>query len=97
VARRQRLVGRAFWTLTAGLGTTGVTAGLLTVLLDALDLLPPSFQVGENGLSGLTTVNSSTFVVALVAGVAGILALERPRARWPCSASTSRCCWSAAR
>jgi uncharacterized hydrophobic protein (TIGR00271 family) len=76
VARRQRLVGRAFWTLTAGLGTTGVTAGLLTVLLDALDLLPPSFQVGENGLSGLTTVNSSTFVVALVAGVAGILALE---------------------
>jgi uncharacterized hydrophobic protein (TIGR00271 family) len=76
VARRPRLVGRAFWTLTAGLGTAGVTAGLLTILLDALDLLPASFQVGENGLAGLTTVNSSTIVVALVAGVAGILALE---------------------
>jgi uncharacterized hydrophobic protein (TIGR00271 family) len=76
VARRPRLVGRAFWTLTAGLGTAGVTAGALTALLDALDLLPASFHVGENGLAGLTTVNNSTFVVALVAGVAGILALE---------------------
>lgn len=76
VARRPRLIMRAFWTLTAGLGTAGATAGLLTILLDALDLLPASFQLGENGLAGLTTVNSSTFVVALVAGVAGILALE---------------------
>jgi len=76
VARRPRLVGRAFWTLTAGLGTAGVTAGVLTVLLDALNLLPSSFELGENGLAGLTTVNSSTVVVALVAGVAGILALE---------------------
>jgi uncharacterized hydrophobic protein (TIGR00271 family) len=76
VARRPRLVGRAFWTLTAGLGTAGVVAGGLTVVLDGLDLLPSSFQVGENGLAGLTTVNSSTFVVALAAGVAGILALE---------------------
>jgi uncharacterized hydrophobic protein (TIGR00271 family) len=76
VARRPRLVGRAFWTLTAGLATAGVVAGVLTVVLDGLDLLPSSFQVGENGLAGLTTVNSSTFVVALAAGVAGILALE---------------------
>jgi uncharacterized hydrophobic protein (TIGR00271 family) len=76
VARRARLVGRAFWTLTAGLGTAGLAAGLLTILLDALDLLPPGFHVGENGLAGLTTVNSSTVGVALVAGIAGILALE---------------------
>jgi uncharacterized hydrophobic protein (TIGR00271 family) len=76
VARRRRLVGRAFWTLTAGLGTAGVVAGVLTVVLDLLDLLPSSFKVGENGLQGLTTVNSSTVVVALVAGVAGMLALE---------------------
>jgi uncharacterized hydrophobic protein (TIGR00271 family) len=76
VARRPRLVGRAFWTLTAGLGTAGLAAGALTVLLDALDLLPSSFAVGENGLAGLTTINSSTVGVALVAGVAGILALE---------------------
>jgi uncharacterized hydrophobic protein (TIGR00271 family) len=76
VARRPRLVGRAFWTLSAGLGTAGVVAGALTVLLDVLDLLPSSFQVGESGLAGLTTVNSSTFVVALAAGIAGMLALE---------------------
>ena len=76
VARRPRLVGRAFWTLTAGLATAGVVASTLTVLLDVLDLLPSSFHVGESGLAGLTTVNSSTIVVALVAGVAGILALE---------------------
>jgi uncharacterized hydrophobic protein (TIGR00271 family) len=76
VARRRRLVGRAFWTLTAGLGTAGVAAAMLTVLLDLLDLLPSTFEVGENGLQGLTTVNSSTVVVALVAGVAGMLALE---------------------
>jgi uncharacterized membrane protein len=70
VARRQRLVGRAFWTLTAGLGTAGVSAGVLTVLLDALNLLPSSFEVGENGLAGLTTVNSSTVVVETRAGAA---------------------------
>ena len=51
-------------------------AGALTEFLDLVDLLPSSFQVGENGLAGLTTVNSSTVVVAFVAGIAGILALE---------------------
>jgi uncharacterized hydrophobic protein (TIGR00271 family) len=76
VARRRRLVGRAFWTLAAGLGTAGIVAGVLTALLDLVDLLPSSFQVGENGLQGLTTINSSTVVVALVAGIAGLLALE---------------------
>jgi uncharacterized hydrophobic protein (TIGR00271 family) len=76
VARRPRLVGRAFWTLTAGLATAGIVAGVLTAILDLVGLLPSNFRVGENGLAGLTTVNSSTFVVALVAGVAGILALE---------------------
>jgi uncharacterized hydrophobic protein (TIGR00271 family) len=76
VARRPRLVVRAFWTLTAGLATACVVAAALTVLLDLLDLLPSSFEVGESALRGLTTVNSSTFAVALVAGIAGILALE---------------------
>jgi uncharacterized hydrophobic protein (TIGR00271 family) len=76
VARRRRLVGRAFWTLTAGLATAGVVAGVLTAILDVFGLLPSNFKVGENGLAGLTTINSSTFVVALSAGVAGILALE---------------------
>ena len=76
VARRRRLVGRALWTLAAGLATAGVIAGVLTALLNVTDLLPSNFKVGENGLAGLTTVNDSTFVVALAAGIAGILALE---------------------
>ena len=42
----------------------------------SLDLLPSNFHVGEDALHGLTTVNSSTFGVALVAGIAGMLALE---------------------
>jgi uncharacterized hydrophobic protein (TIGR00271 family) len=76
VARRRRLVARAFWTLTAGLGTACVIAGALTAFLDLVDLLPSSFHVGENALQGLTTVNSSTVAVAFVAGIAGLLALE---------------------
>jgi uncharacterized hydrophobic protein (TIGR00271 family) len=76
VARRRRLVGRASWTLTAGLATAGVVAGVLTALLDLVDLVPSDFDAGEGVLRGLTTINSSTFVVAFVAGVAGVLALE---------------------
>jgi uncharacterized hydrophobic protein (TIGR00271 family) len=75
-ARRPRLVGRGFVTLAVGLGLAGAVAGVLTALLDLAGLLPSSFEVGASVLGGLTTVNSSTFLVALAAGVAGILALE---------------------
>jgi Domain of unknown function (DUF389) len=60
----------------AGLTIAGVVAGVLAALLNVLDLLPSSFHVGENGLAGLTTINSSTVVVALAAGIAGMLAIE---------------------
>jgi len=60
---------------TSGRVTGWMTVVLATVL-DLLDLLPAGFNVGESGLSGLTSVNSSTIVVALAAGVAGTLALE---------------------
>ena len=53
-----------------------LTAAVLTVVLDLVDLLPSGFEVGESALSGLTTVNSSTIGVALAAGIAGMLALE---------------------
>jgi uncharacterized hydrophobic protein (TIGR00271 family) len=76
VLRRRRLVRRAFWTLVAGLGAACVIAAALTALLDLVGLLPQDFEVGEAALHGLVTVNSSTFVVAGVAGVAGMLALE---------------------
>ena len=70
------LAARSFLALALGLAIASLVAGLLTALLDALNLLPSSFHVGENGLAGLTTVNSSTVVVAFAAGIAGMLALE---------------------
>jgi uncharacterized hydrophobic protein (TIGR00271 family) len=76
VSRRGQLVRRALVTLAVGMGATCLTAAVLTVVLDNLDLLPSGFEVGESALSGLTTVNDETIAVALAAGVAGMLALE---------------------
>ena len=73
---RGRLVRRAFVTLAVGLGTAWLVAAGLTAVLDLLSLPPDGFVLGEGPLKGLTTVNSSTVVVALVAGIAGMLALE---------------------
>jgi hypothetical protein len=74
--RRGALVAGAAWTLGAGLGCACLTAAGLTALLDLTGWLPSGFAVGESALRGLTTVNSSTFIVALAAGAAGMLALE---------------------
>jgi uncharacterized membrane protein len=77
VLRRTRLLGHAAWTLIAGLGCAGLVACVLAATLDATGLMPASFALGRSSiLSGLTEVNSSTVIVALVAGVAGMLALE---------------------
>jgi uncharacterized hydrophobic protein (TIGR00271 family) len=77
VLRRWRLAGRAVVALVSGLATACVIAALMTRLLNAVDLLPSGFAVGKGGfLEGLSTVNISTPIVAFVAGVAGILALE---------------------
>jgi uncharacterized hydrophobic protein (TIGR00271 family) len=75
-SRRGPLVWHALVTLVVGLGATCATALLLGFVLDLLDLLPSGFSVGESGLADLATVNDSTIVVALAAGVAGTLALE---------------------
>jgi uncharacterized hydrophobic protein (TIGR00271 family) len=76
VSRRPRLARRAFVTLVAGLGFAGLVAGVLSAVLNLVGLLRNGFAVGAGVLQGLTTVNSSTFVVALVAGIAGMLAVE---------------------
>jgi uncharacterized hydrophobic protein (TIGR00271 family) len=76
VGRRARLAVRATTTLVVGLGTAATAACAVTVVLDLLGLLPPSFKVGEAALSGLTSVNATTIGVAAAAGVAGMLALE---------------------
>ncbi len=76
VAGRRRLVARGSWALVVGLGLAGLVAAALTFGLDVVGLLPSTFEVGESILSGITTANSSTFLVAFAAGVAGMLALE---------------------
>jgi uncharacterized hydrophobic protein (TIGR00271 family) len=76
VSSRGRLVRRALVTLAVGLGMSCLAAGLVTIVLDRVGLLPSGFELGESALSGLTTVDASTIGVALAAGVAGMLALE---------------------
>lgn len=77
VLRRWRLAARAVVALICGLGTACLVAGLMARLLNVLNLLPSGFIVGRGGfLEGLSTVNISTPIVAFVAGIAGILALE---------------------
>jgi uncharacterized hydrophobic protein (TIGR00271 family) len=76
VLGRWGLAGRAFATLAVGLTVAGLVAGAMTFALNALGLLSAGFEVGDSAVQGLQTVNISTPIVALAAGVAGMLALE---------------------
>ncbi len=77
VGRRPALAGRAFLTLALGLGLASAAAAALAFALEQLDLIPSGFNLDQTGVLGhLTSVNDETIVVALVAGVAGMLALE---------------------
>jgi uncharacterized hydrophobic protein (TIGR00271 family) len=77
VARRPLLAGRALLTLAVGLGVASAAAAVSALAQDRFDLLPSGFDIEELGtLERLTTVNNETITVALVAGVAGMLALE---------------------
>lgn len=77
VVRRWKLAGRALVALGAGLGLACLVGGVMTFVLNSFDLLPKGFEVGHGGfLSGLSTVNVSTPLVALAAGITAILALE---------------------
>jgi uncharacterized hydrophobic protein (TIGR00271 family) len=77
VARRLGLAARAFLTLAVGLGVAALAAALSAFVQDQLDLIPSGFDIEETGvLGGLTAVSNETIAVALVAGIAGMLALE---------------------
>ncbi|HET9322364.1 MAG TPA: DUF389 domain-containing protein [Gaiellaceae bacterium] len=77
VARRLGLAGRALLTLAVGLGFAALAAALSTYLQDQFDLIPSGFDIDATGvLGGLTSVSDETIAVALVAGIAGMLALE---------------------
>jgi uncharacterized hydrophobic protein (TIGR00271 family) len=76
VERNVHLVYRALITVAVGMGAACLTAAALTGAGHLLDLLPEDFVIGESTLSGLTTVNVSTILVAFAAGVARMLSLE---------------------
>jgi uncharacterized hydrophobic protein (TIGR00271 family) len=77
IALRPGLAGRALLTLAVGLGAAALAAALATFAQDKLDLIPSDFDIEVTGvLGGLTAVSNETIAVALVAGVAGMLALE---------------------
>lgn len=75
VARRPRLLGRAAGTLVIGLAMTTVAAAALVALLRSLGELH-DFELGNSEVRQLTSVNYSTIVIALAAGVAALLAFE---------------------
>jgi uncharacterized hydrophobic protein (TIGR00271 family) len=76
VRGRFGLARRAFVTLAMGLGLVVVTAMVLSALLKWLGFLPDGFEVEESALSTLAKTDYTTVLVALAAGVAGMLAFE---------------------
>jgi uncharacterized hydrophobic protein (TIGR00271 family) len=78
VGRSGRLATDALLTLAAGMAMTGAAAAALSFVLDQGDLVPSGFSLSSasDALGGLTSINDETVVVALVAGIAGMLTLE---------------------
>lgn len=72
----RRLAGRAFVTLLLGLGLVVLTAAVISALLSLFGFLPDGFEVEESSLSTLATTDYSTVLVALAAGIAGMLSFE---------------------
>jgi uncharacterized hydrophobic protein (TIGR00271 family) len=76
IDRRPRLAGRALVTLVIGMAFVSGAAAASAYAQDQFDLIPAGFNIDSTVLGSLTTVNNETIVVALAAGVAGMLALE---------------------
>jgi uncharacterized hydrophobic protein (TIGR00271 family) len=76
VGGNRRLAKRALGTLVLGLGLVVVTAALVSALLKVTGFLPDGFDVEQSALNNLATTDYSTVLVALAAGVAGMLSFE---------------------
>lgn len=76
VDRRLRLAARAFGTLVIGMAFAAGAAAVSALAQNAFDRIPSSFNIDATVLGSLASVNNETIVVALAAGVAGMLALE---------------------
>jgi len=76
VLGRGRLFGRGLAAMALGLATACIFAAAVTGFLDLFDLLPAEFKVHEVGLASQQHIEAETIMVALAAGVAGMLAVE---------------------
>ena len=76
VLRRPRLIRRGLVSLLVGLGVACIIAAAVTGFLNLCDLLPREFDIHQVGLTSQQHVSAETIVVALAAGVAGMLAVE---------------------
>ena len=76
VDRRLRLATRALVTLLIGMTLASAAACASASLQDLFGLIPSAFDIHSTVLGSLTEVSNETIVVALAAGVAGMLALE---------------------
>jgi len=76
VDRRIGLAARALVTLLIGMTLAAAAACVSTSLQDAFGVIPEDFDIHSTVLGTLTTVSNETIVVALAAGIAGLLALE---------------------
>jgi uncharacterized hydrophobic protein (TIGR00271 family) len=76
VAGRLPLARRAVVTLLVGILVTWAVAALLAWALQVVGILSEHYQVHEENLHGLQSVDYSTILVALAAGVAAMLSFE---------------------
>jgi uncharacterized hydrophobic protein (TIGR00271 family) len=76
ILRRARLVAQGLVAIALGLGTACILAAAVTGFLNLFDLLPAEFTVHQIGIVSQTHVEAETILVALAAGVAGMLATE---------------------
>ena len=72
---RGRLFARGLGALVVGLAFAGALAAVVGAFLDGFGLLPAGFELTEFS-AAQTHVNATTILVALTAGVAGMLAVE---------------------
>jgi uncharacterized hydrophobic protein (TIGR00271 family) len=76
VLRRRRLIRGGLASLAVGLGVACVFSAAVAGFLDLFGLLPAGFALHESGFAAQQHVNAETILVALAAGVAGMLAVE---------------------